>query len=45
MRQPKLSIGSMVYTKYRDFKTFHTEQAIAFKKRLAEQKAEQSGKS
>jgi site-specific recombinase XerD len=31
------------YTKYRDFKAFHTEQAIAFKKHLAEQKAEQSG--
>ena len=32
-----------VYTKYRDFKTFHTEQAIAFKKHLAEQKGQQSG--
>ena len=32
-----------IYTKYRDFKAFHTEQAIAFKKHLAEQKAEQSG--
>jgi len=31
------------YTKYKDFKAFHTEQAIAFKKHLAEQKAEQSG--
>ena len=31
------------YTNYRDFKSFHTEQAIAFKKHLAEQKAEQSG--
>src|SRR5207237_6751285 len=32
-----------VYTKYRDFRMFHPEQAIAFKKRLAEQKGEQSG--
>ena len=32
-----------VYTKYRDFKTFHFEQAIAFKKNLAEQKGQQSG--
>ena len=32
-----------VYTRYRDFKTFHFEQAIAFKKQLAEQKSEQSG--
>lgn len=32
-----------VYTKYRDFKVFHTEQAIAFKKHLAEQKGLQSG--
>jgi site-specific recombinase XerD len=31
------------YTKYRDFKTFHVEQAIAFKKHLAEQKGQQSG--
>lgn len=31
------------YTKFRDFKLFHTEQAIGFKKHLAEQKAEQSG--
>src|SRR5271170_2260980 len=31
------------YTKYRDFKAFHTEQAIAFKKHLAEQKGQQSG--
>jgi integrase len=31
------------YTKYKDFKAFHTEQAIAFKRQLAEQKAEQSG--
>ena len=27
-----------VYTRYRDFKAFHFEQAIAFKKHLAEQK-------
>lgn len=33
-----------VYTKYRDFKTFHFEQAIGFKKYLAEQKGQQSGK-
>lgn len=33
-----------VYTKYRDFKTFHFEQAIGFKKNLAEQKGQQSGK-
>ncbi len=32
-----------VYTKHRDFKTFHFEQAIAFKKHLAEQKGQQSG--
>ena len=32
------------YTRYRDFKAFHFEQAIAFKKHLAEQKAQQSGK-
>ena len=32
-----------VYTKYRDFKTFRFEQAIAFKKHLAEQKGQQSG--
>jgi hypothetical protein len=29
--------------RYRDFKAFHFEQAIAFKKHLAEQKREQSG--
>jgi site-specific recombinase XerD len=34
-----------VYTKYRDFKTFHTQQAIAFKKHLAEQKSLQSGET
>jgi site-specific recombinase XerD len=32
-----------VYTRYRDFKAFHTEQAIAFKKHLARQKGAQSG--
>jgi integrase/recombinase XerC len=31
------------YTRYRDFKAFHFEQAIAFKKHLAEQKAQESG--
>ena len=31
------------YTRYRDFKAFHTEQAIAFKKHLAKQKGAQSG--
>lgn len=33
-----------VYSKFRDFKTFHFEQAIAFKRHLAEQKGKQSGK-
>ena len=33
-----------VYTKYRDFKSFHFEQAIAFKRHLAEQKGQVSGK-
>jgi site-specific recombinase XerD len=32
-----------VYTKFRDFKAFHFEQAIAFKNYLAEQKGQQSG--
>lgn len=32
-----------VYTKHRDFKSFHFEQAIAFKKYLAELKGQQSG--
>ncbi len=32
-----------VYTKHRDFKAFHSQQAIAFKRHLAEQKALQSG--
>ena len=31
------------YTRYRDFKAFHTEQAIAFKRHLAEQRATRSG--
>lgn len=30
-------------TRYRDFKAFHIEQAIAFKRRLAEQPAQRSG--
>lgn len=34
-----------VYTKHRDFKAFHTEQAVAFKKHLAEQKGQQSGET
>jgi len=32
-----------VYTKHRDFKAFHSEQAIAFKRHLAEQTGQQSG--
>ena len=32
-----------VHTKHKDFKAFHYEQAIAFKKHLAEQKGQQSG--
>jgi integrase/recombinase XerC len=32
------------YTNYRDFRNFHIEQAIAFKKHLADQKAQRSGK-
>ena len=31
------------HTKHKDFKAFHYEQAIAFKKHLAEQKGQQSG--
>jgi integrase len=31
------------YTGYRDFKAFHFQQAVAFKKHLAEQKGQQSG--
>ena len=33
------------YTKYRDFKAFHYEQAIAFKKNLAEQKGQRTGEN
>src|ERR1035441_9080647 len=33
-----------IYNKHRDFKTFHLEQAIGFKKHLAEQKGQSSGK-
>jgi len=32
-----------VYTKYRDFRAFHYEQAIAFKNHLAEQRNQQTG--
>src|SRR5437773_1852361 len=32
-----------VYTKFRDFKAFHFEQAIAFKKHLSEQYSKTSG--
>jgi integrase/recombinase XerC len=32
-----------VYTKHRDFKAFHFEQAIAFKRHLAQQRAQRSG--
>ena len=32
------------YNKHKDFKTFHFEQAIAFKKHLASQKHQQTGK-
>lgn len=31
------------YTKYKDFKAFHFEQAIAFKRHLAEQNGQQTG--
>ena len=31
------------YTKYRDFKAFHFEQAVGFKKHLAQQKNQQTG--
>jgi integrase len=34
-----------IYTGYRDFKAFHTEQAIAFKKHLAAQRGLQSGET
>jgi len=33
-----------VYTRYRDFKAFHFQQAVAFKKHLAQQKGQRSGK-
>jgi integrase len=32
-----------VYTRYRDFKMFHPDQAVAFKKDLAEQNGQRSG--
>jgi site-specific recombinase XerD len=32
-----------VYTRHRDFRTFHVEQAIGFKKCLTEQKGQRSG--
>jgi integrase len=32
-----------VYTRYREFKAFHRQQAVGFKQRLAEQKSQQSG--
>jgi integrase len=32
------------YTRYRDFKAFHLQQAVAFKSHLAEQKGQRSGK-
>jgi len=32
-----------IYTKYRDFKTFHFQQAVAFKNHLAEQHSKVSG--
>jgi len=31
------------YTRHKDFKAFHYEQAIAFKRHLAEQNGQQSG--
>lgn len=31
------------YTRYRDFKAFHFQQAVAFKRHLAEQKGQRSG--
>jgi integrase len=33
------------YTKHRDFKAFHFEQSVAFKKHLAAQKAQRTGKN
>jgi integrase len=32
------------YTRYRDFKAFHFQQAVAFKRHLAQQKGQRSGK-
>jgi len=34
-----------IYTRYRDFKAFHYEQAIGFKKHMAGQKNQQTGKT
>ena len=34
-----------IYTKFQDFKKFHFEKAIGFKKQLAEQKNQKTGKS
>jgi hypothetical protein len=31
------------YTRYRDFKTFHLQQAVAFKRKLAEQVSVRTG--
>ena len=31
------------YTKYRDFKSFHTQQAVAFKRKLSEEVSQQTG--
>ncbi len=31
------------YAKYRDFRKFHSDQAVAFKRRLGEQRSQQSG--
>jgi len=50
-RQSESSVDAMakalnrfeVYNKYRDFKAFHYEQAIAFKRHLAEQRNQQTG--
>jgi site-specific recombinase XerD len=52
MRQSESTIDSVAkaihrfetYTNHRDFKVFHFEQAVAFKRHLATQKALQSGK-
>lgn len=40
----KALIRFETYNNYRDFKSFHIQQAIGFKKHLAEQRGEQSGK-